>query len=85
MRYGVRLSPLRRAAARPPPPGPLRRALPALWPLLAPLTGDMAPGPHWYGTTAALSAWLPALALCAAHHRDAPPGHRGWCSWPGVW
>ncbi|MEU5079655.1 MULTISPECIES: hypothetical protein [Streptomyces] len=51
----------------------LGAALPALWPLLAPLTGDMAPGPHWYDTTAALLAWLPALALCAAHHRDAPP------------
>ncbi|MFE9899590.1 hypothetical protein [Streptomyces achromogenes] len=51
----------------------LGAALPTLWPLLGPPVGDMAPGPHWYETTAALLAWLPALALCAAHHRDAPP------------
>ncbi|MEU3416342.1 hypothetical protein ABZ760_34730 [Streptomyces sp. NPDC006658] len=51
----------------------LGAALPTLWPLLDPLTGDMAPRAHWYETAAALLAWLPALALCAAHHRDAPP------------
>ncbi|MET9449731.1 hypothetical protein [Streptomyces cinerochromogenes] len=52
----------------------LGAALPALWPLVRPLTGDgMPPGVPWYETSAALLAWLPALALCAAHHRDAPP------------
>ncbi|MEU6669659.1 hypothetical protein [Streptomyces sp. NPDC046727] len=52
----------------------LGAALPTLWPLIGPLTGDelMAWMP-WYDTPAALLAWLPALALCAAHHRDAPP------------
>ncbi|MEU1011312.1 hypothetical protein [Streptomyces sp. NPDC005890] len=54
----------------------LGAALPALWPLvraIGPLAGDgMAPGLPWYETSAVLLAWLPALALCAAYHRDAP-------------
>ncbi|WP_030348364.1 hypothetical protein [Streptomyces sp. NRRL S-1022] len=54
----------------------LGAALPALWPLvraMGPPAGDgMAPGLPWYETSAALLAWLPALALCAAYHRDAP-------------
>ncbi|BCM65339.1 hypothetical protein ACWDUC_12255 [Streptomyces tricolor] len=48
-------------------------ALPALWPLARPLTGDaLPPGVPWYEASAVLLAWLPALALGAAHHRDAP-------------
>ncbi|MES9526084.1 hypothetical protein [Streptomyces capoamus] len=54
----------------------LGAALPALWPLIRAIgsqAGDAAPpGLPWYETSAALLAWLPALALCAAYHRDAP-------------
>ncbi|WP_246113981.1 hypothetical protein [Streptomyces montanus] len=47
-------------------------ALPTLWPLLAPLvTTSVAPEPL-FATASALLAWLAALALCVAHHRDAP-------------
>ncbi|GHE06179.1 hypothetical protein [Streptomyces alanosinicus] len=48
-------------------------ALPSLWPLLRAVT-DPVPLPEpAFVTTLALLAWLPALMLCAAHHRDAPP------------
>ncbi|QTE02751.1 hypothetical protein [Streptomyces cyanogenus] len=53
----------------------LGAALPSLWPLfrvIAPAGDGMPPGLPWYDTSAALLAWLPALALCAAYHRDAP-------------
>ena len=50
----------------------LTAALPTLWPLVAPLADTSAPPHPGYAVTAALFAWLPALALCAAHHRDAP-------------
>ncbi|ANP51284.1 hypothetical protein J2Z21_002962 [Streptomyces griseochromogenes] len=51
----------------------LLAAVPNLWPLIGPLTGALvAPDPA-FATTFGLLAWLPALALCAAHHRDAPP------------
>ncbi|MEU5538690.1 hypothetical protein [Streptomyces sp. NPDC020362] len=51
----------------------LLAALPNLWPLVGPLTGALvAPDPA-FATAFGLLAWLPALALCAAHHRDAPP------------
>jgi hypothetical protein len=48
-------------------------ALPSLWPLLGSLVSDMVPADPLFAVTFALFAWLPALALCAAHHRDAPP------------
>ena len=51
----------------------LLAALPSLWPLLGPLTGALVPADPAFATAFALLAWLPALALCAAHHRDAPP------------
>lgn len=50
----------------------LPAALPTLWPFLGPLVGDSVPADPGYAVIAALFAWLPALALCAAHHRDAP-------------
>lgn len=51
----------------------LLAALPSLWPLIGPLTGALvAPHPA-FATALGLLAWLPALALCAGHHRDAPP------------
>ncbi|GHI03822.1 hypothetical protein AQI88_08870 [Streptomyces cellostaticus] len=51
----------------------LLAALPNLWPLLGPLAGALvAPHPA-FATAFGLLAWLPALALCAAYHRDAPP------------
>ncbi|WP_336115454.1 hypothetical protein [Streptomyces sp. PTD9-10] len=48
-------------------------ALPTLWPLLGPLTGAMVPADPAFAASFGLLAWLPALALCASHHRDAPP------------
>ncbi|WP_330342492.1 hypothetical protein [Streptomyces sp. NBC_00557] len=51
----------------------LLAALPTLWPLLGPLTGATVPADPAFATAFGLLAWLPALALCAAHHRDAPP------------
>ncbi|MFG2881300.1 hypothetical protein ACGFYV_03070 [Streptomyces sp. NPDC048297] len=48
-------------------------ALPTLWPLFGPLVSDTAPSDPVFAVVFALFAWLPALALCAAHHRDAPP------------
>ncbi|MFI2433505.1 hypothetical protein [Streptomyces sp. NPDC018693] len=51
----------------------LAAALPSLWPLVGPLVSDAFPPEPAYATAAALFAWLPVLALCAAHHRDAPP------------
>lgn len=51
----------------------LLAALPTLWPLLGPLTGALVPADPTFATAFGLLAWLPALALCAAHHRDAPP------------
>ncbi|NUP43200.1 MAG: hypothetical protein HOY76_40830 [Streptomyces sp.] len=50
----------------------LLAALPTLWPLAGPLVSELAPWDPWFATAGALFAWLPALALCAAHHRDAP-------------
>ncbi|WP_406322629.1 hypothetical protein [Streptomyces sp. NBC_00519] len=50
----------------------LLAALPTLWPFVAPLVTELAPPEPWFATTTALFAWLPALALCAAYHRDAP-------------
>ncbi|EST36022.1 hypothetical protein [Streptomyces roseochromogenus] len=53
--------------------GVLVAALPTLWPLLRSVT-DVTPLPEpSFVAALALLAWLPALALCAAHHRDAPP------------
>ncbi|MER6264429.1 hypothetical protein ABT203_33400 [Streptomyces sp900105245] len=51
----------------------LGAALPTLWPLLGPLVADTVPPDPLYGTATALLAWLSALTLCAAQHRDAPP------------
>ncbi|MFF8726850.1 hypothetical protein ACF073_10195 [Streptomyces sp. NPDC015171] len=52
----------------------LAAALPTLWPLARSLAGDdTVAWMPWYDTPLALLAWLPALALCAGHHRDAPP------------
>ncbi|TQJ92029.1 hypothetical protein [Streptomyces sp. SLBN-31] len=51
----------------------LLAALPTLWPLVEPLVTEWAPSEPWYAVASALLAWLPALALCAAFHRDAPP------------
>lgn len=53
--------------------GVLAAALPTLWPLLSSLTGTPFPSQPAFVVTLALLAWLPALVLCAAHHRDAPP------------
>ncbi|MEU4928152.1 hypothetical protein AB0G54_16810 [Streptomyces yokosukanensis] len=53
--------------------GVLAAALPSVWPLLRSVT-DATPLPEpAFVTMLALLAWLPALALCTAHHRDAPP------------
>lgn len=51
----------------------LLAALPTAWPLVAPLLDDSVPPDPAYAATSALLAWLSALALCAAYHRDAPP------------
>ncbi|MCS0602646.1 hypothetical protein NX794_15715 [Streptomyces sp. LP11] len=51
----------------------LGAALPSLWPLLGPLVSDRVPPYPAYATTGALLAWVSALTLCAAQHRDAPP------------
>ncbi|WP_141208439.1 hypothetical protein [Streptomyces griseorubiginosus] len=48
-------------------------ALPTLWPLADLWTLDFAPSDSAYVVAAAVLAWSSALALCAAHHRDAPP------------
>ncbi|GGU96770.1 hypothetical protein GCM10010260_35480 [Streptomyces filipinensis] len=52
--------------------GVLVAALPTLWPLVSSLTGATPIVEPAFVVTLALLAWLPALALCAAHHRDAP-------------
>ncbi|MFJ3669460.1 hypothetical protein ACIPSE_23695 [Streptomyces sp. NPDC090106] len=51
----------------------LLAALPTLWPLLAPLVIDWTASDPWFALANALFAGLPALAVCAAYHRDAPP------------
>ncbi|MFF4906070.1 hypothetical protein [Streptomyces sp. NPDC001260] len=51
----------------------LLAALPTLWPLVESLVTEWAPSEPWFAVASALLAWLPALALCAAFHRDAPP------------
>ncbi|WP_449349861.1 hypothetical protein [Streptomyces shaanxiensis] len=48
-------------------------ALPTLWPLFDLWTLDFAPSDSAYVVAATVLAWSSALALCAAHHRDAPP------------
>ncbi|MEU6380729.1 hypothetical protein [Streptomyces sp. NPDC046909] len=48
-------------------------ALPSLWPLIEPLVTDWPMSAPYFVTANALFAWLPALAVCAAYHRDAPP------------
>ncbi|MGW2621158.1 hypothetical protein [Streptomyces sp. NPDC001500] len=50
----------------------LLAALPSLWPFLAPLVTDALPPHTPYAPVSLVLAWLSALALCAAHHRDAP-------------
>ena len=50
----------------------LLAALPTLWPFAGPLVSELVPWDPWFAAAGALFAWLPALALCAAHHRDAP-------------
>ncbi|MGW3121485.1 hypothetical protein ACWDBW_30765 [Streptomyces sp. NPDC001107] len=50
----------------------LLAALPTLWPFVGPLVSELEFWDPWFATAGALFAWLPALALCAAHHRDAP-------------
>ncbi|WP_405865089.1 MULTISPECIES: hypothetical protein [unclassified Streptomyces] len=50
----------------------LLAALPTLWPFVGPLVSELVPPEPWFATATALFAWLPALALCAAYHRDAP-------------
>ena len=51
----------------------LLAALPSLWPLVGPLVSDRVAADPWFAVATALLAWLPALALCAGYHRDAPP------------
>ncbi|MDK1472355.1 hypothetical protein QNO07_02760 [Streptomyces sp. 549] len=51
----------------------LLAAVPTLWPLLEPLLDASVPPQPAYATATVLLAWLTALALCASHHRDAPP------------
>ncbi|MFF4602619.1 hypothetical protein ACFY12_07670 [Streptomyces sp. NPDC001339] len=51
----------------------LLAALPTAWPLVAPLVDESVPPDPAYAAASALLAWLTALALCAAYHRDAPP------------
>ncbi|MFE8945237.1 hypothetical protein [Streptomyces sp. NPDC007856] len=53
--------------------GALVAAVPSLWPLVRSLTGATVITEPAFVVTLALLACLPALALCAAHHRDAPP------------
>ncbi|MFF4685303.1 hypothetical protein [Streptomyces sp. NPDC001307] len=53
--------------------GALVAAVPTLWPLVRSLTEETVITEPAFVVTLALLAWLPALALCAAHHRDAPP------------
>ncbi|MET8982447.1 hypothetical protein ABZX85_43400 [Streptomyces sp. NPDC004539] len=48
-------------------------ALPELWVFVAPFVTDAYPPDLAYATANGLLAWLTVLALCAAHHRDAPP------------
>jgi hypothetical protein len=60
----------RRALAR---AAVLLAALPSLWPLLGPLVSERVAADPWFALATALLAWLTALALCAAYHRDAPP------------
>jgi hypothetical protein len=48
-------------------------ALPTLWPLVDLRARDFAPSDSACVVAAAVLAWASALALCAAHHRDAPP------------
>jgi hypothetical protein len=48
-------------------------ALPTLWPLADLWARDFAPSDSAYVVAATVLAWSSALALCAAHHRDAPP------------
>ncbi|MDH6213975.1 hypothetical protein [Streptomyces pseudovenezuelae] len=51
----------------------LLAALPTLWPFVGPLVSDsVVPSDLWFAVVTALFAWLSALALCAAYHRDAP-------------
>ncbi|MGY4741675.1 hypothetical protein [Streptomyces sp. ATMOS53] len=50
----------------------LLAALPSLWPFLAPLVTDAFLPETPYASVSVVFAWLSALALCAAHHRDAP-------------
>ncbi|MFF7981364.1 hypothetical protein ACFZDK_19915 [Streptomyces sp. NPDC007901] len=51
----------------------LLAALPTLWPLAEPLVDGTAHPDPAFAATSGLLAWLTALALCAAYHRDAPP------------
>ncbi|NUS09203.1 MAG: hypothetical protein HOV97_42350 [Nonomuraea sp.] len=60
----------RRTAAR---AAVLLAALPSLWPLFGPLVSERVAADTWFAVATALLAWLPALALCAGYHRDAPP------------
>lgn len=67
----------------------LLAALPSLWPLIEPLVTEWPMSAPYFVTANALFAWLPALAVCAAYHRDAPPAALppalpGWPSWPAV-
>ncbi|MFC9927687.1 hypothetical protein [Streptomyces sp. NPDC127190] len=48
-------------------------ALPTLWPLLGSVLGVAFLSMPAFTFTYLLFTWLPVLALCAAHHRDAPP------------
>ncbi|MFF9623545.1 hypothetical protein [Streptomyces griseosporeus] len=50
----------------------LAAALPTLWPVVAPLMTDALPPDPAYATASLVLAWLSALGLCAAFHRDAP-------------
>lgn len=58
----------------------LLAALPTLWPLVGSLVSDLLPPDPWFvtATATALFAWLSALALCTAYHRDAPAASLGW-------
>lgn len=53
--------------------GALVAALPSLWLPAGSLVGATVVTQPWFVVALVLLAWLPALALCAAHHRDAPP------------
>ncbi|MDX3116302.1 hypothetical protein [Streptomyces scabiei] len=50
----------------------LLAALPSLWPFVAPLVTDALPPHTPYAPVSVALAWISALALCTAHHRDAP-------------